>query len=187
MLAIMTAFGISGCAVTSDYMRYAEMQTRIHKAQADADIAKANAIKELGASGGDAAKVAAVMALMIPGAGQSRPQIDAPRSTADEIRDWFAILVPSIVQGYGIRANQRIAITQSNNSRDVAISTNGAFVGIASQIQAPGDNVTTTNTTTTNTTTTDNHAISGSYNPIDNHSQNNPSDNHSQSCTTGPC
>jgi hypothetical protein len=123
------------------------------------------------------------MALMIPGAGQSQPQIAAPRSTADEIRDWFAILVPSIVQGYGIRANQRIAITQSNNSRDVDVSTNSAFVNIAGKIQAPGDNI----TTTTTTTTTDNHAINGSFNPSDNHTQNNPTDNHSQSCTTGPC
>jgi hypothetical protein len=181
MIAIAGALALGGCAVTSDYGRYADMQTRIHKAQADADIAKANAIKELGASGGDAAKVAAVMALMIPGTGQSQPQIAAPRSTADEIRDWFGILAPSIVHGYGIRANQHIAITQSNNSRDVAVSTNGAFVDIAGKIQAPGDTVTTT------TTTTDNHAISGSYNPYDNHTQNNPYDNHTQTCTTGPC
>jgi hypothetical protein len=182
----LSALGLSGCATTgesSDYSRYAEMQTQIHKSQSDAEIAKANAIKELGATGGDAAKVAAVMALMIPSGGQNQQQIAAPRSVSEQIRDWVGILVPSLIQGYGIHANQQIAVTQSNNSRDVAVSTNSAFVGIAGKIQAPAANV----SSITDSHNTDSHAVDS--HAVDSHAiDSHATDNHSAlTCTTGPC
>jgi hypothetical protein len=43
---------------------------------------------------------------------------------------------------------------QSDNATALGISTNAAFVGIASKIQAPAANITTTTTTTTNTDST---------------------------------
>jgi hypothetical protein len=176
--AILT-LTLEGCATSSDYGQYAAMQTQIHKSQSDAEIAKANAIKELGATGGDAAKVAAVMALMIPSGGQNQQQIAAPRSVSEQIRDWVGILVPSLIQGYGIHANQQIAVTQSNNSRDVAVSTNSAFVGIAGKIQAPAANVTST--------ITDSHAVDS--HAVDSHAvDSHATDDHSAlTCTTGPC
>lgn len=39
---------------------------------------------------------------------------------------------------YGIKAQRDVGITQSNNSRDVAISTNGAFVGMGQSIAQAG-------------------------------------------------
>ncbi len=182
MILITAILMLAGCATSSDYSRYAAMQAQIHKSQSDAEIAKANAIKELGATGGDAAKVAAVMALMIPSGGQYQQQIAAPRSVSEQIRDWVGILVPSIIQGYGIHANQQIAVTQSNNSRDVAVSTNSAFVGIAGQIQAPAANVTTTDSHNTDSHAVDSHATDS--HAVDSHA----TDNHSAlTCTTGPC
>jgi lipopolysaccharide biosynthesis regulator YciM len=184
MILITSILMLAGCATSSDYSRYAAMQAQIHKSQSDAEIAKANAIKELGATGGDAAKVAAVMALMIPSGGQYQQQIAAPRSVSEQIRDWVGILVPSLIQGYGIHANQQIAVTQSNNNRDVAVSTNSAFVGIAGKIQAPAANVTSTFTDSHNTDshTADSHTVDS--HAIDSHA----TDNHSAlTCTTGPC
>lgn len=180
LIAAMLMLG--GCATSSDYSRYAAMQSQIARSHAEAEKARAQAVQQIGASGGDAAKVAAVMALMMPSGGQYQQQIAAPRSVSEQVRDWVGIIVPSLIQGYGIHANQQIAVTQSNNSRDVAVSTNGAFSHMADSIQAPAANVTTMTTTDSHNTATDTHAISGSYNP-DNSNQGNPV----HTCTTGPC
>jgi hypothetical protein len=125
-----------------------------------------------------------MMVLQGHGPAPQATPLAAPKSAGDTLREWLGIVIPSLIQGYGIHANQIIATTQSNNSRDVAMSTNQAFVGIAGQIQAPAANVTTTTTLSgtgvlgsgsyTTTETVDSHAISGSYNPVDNSNQGNP-------------
>lgn len=91
---------------------------------------------------------------------------EPPRMPESETYKWASLIVPTagyLAMGY---YNYRLGATQSNNQRDIAISTNGAFLGMGNAIgtagtagyqyvQAPGA-VTTVNTTTTNTTSTTN-------------------------------
>lgn len=88
---------------------------------------------------------------------------EPPRPPEDAAYKWASLIVPTagyLAMGY---YNYRLGATQSNNARDVAMSTNSAFLGMGSAIQqagvagypfiqAPGA-VTTTNTTNTSTWT----------------------------------
>jgi hypothetical protein len=66
---------------------------------------------------------------------------------------WTAVLLPTATQIYSVGKQAQVGIAQSNNATSLGVSTNAAFVGIASQIQAPAANVTTTNTTTSTDST----------------------------------
>ncbi len=179
LLIVIPLLALSGCA--SDYNRYAEAQIAMQTARSNAEAERYRAMAEIAKGGDTTARVAAMMALQGQGQPSQPATLFAPKSASDTIREWLGIILPTVVQGYGIHANQIIATTQSNNSRDVSVSTNSAFVGIAGEIQAPAANVTTT--TTTDSHNTDSHAISDSYNPVDNSNQGNPA----LTCTTGPC
>ena len=72
---------------------------------------------------------------------QYQSALAAPVSNSETALRWLGILLPSVVQGYGIYQNGKVAITQSNNSASIALrqsdndvqktqSTNGAFVDI---------------------------------------------------------
>lgn len=170
---------LAGCA-SQDYVKYSETVVAVQTAKANAEAEKYKAMAAIAKSGDTTAKVAAMMAMQ-NNQQQLQVQIAAPKTSWDIAREMLGIFVPAIVQGYGIHANQNIAVTQSNNSKEVAVSTNQAFVGIASQIQAPAANITTTLSGTgvlgSGSYTTDQHNITGSYNPIDNSNQGNPIDN----------
>lgn len=135
---------IAGCAST-DYENYA-------KSSAAASVARSQALAQIANSGDSAAKVAAVMALAM-GAGETKLQAPAPNAALQ----WASILVPGLVQVYGIAENSKVAQTQSNNAASMALSTNSAFVGIAGKIQAAAANV--SNVTTNTTTTTDRNDV----------------------------
>jgi spore germination protein YaaH len=92
------------------------------------------------------------------GAVQSQTQVAAPKSFGDHLLQWTAVLLPTATQIYSVGKQAQVGIAQSNNARDLGVSTNAAFVGIAGKIQAPAANVTTTNTTTTTTNTDSTHA-----------------------------
>jgi hypothetical protein len=68
---------------------------------------------------------------------------------------WTGLLLPSLTNIYGINKQTSLGMRQSDNATALGISTNAAFVGIASQIQAPGAVTTTTTTTTDNSVRTD--------------------------------
>ena len=135
LIILIAALLASGCA-TTDYEAYA-------KSASDASVARSQALERIAQSGDSSAKVAAVMALAL-GAGEVKLQAPAPNSALQ----WASILVPGIVQIYGITENSRVATTQSNNAASVANSTNAAFVGIAGKIQAAAANISTVTTTT---------------------------------------
>lgn len=135
LIILIAALLASACA-TTDYEAYA-------KSAADASVARSKALSDIAQQGDSAAKVAAVMALAL-GAGEVKLQAPAPNSALQ----WASILVPGIVQIYGITEQSRVATTQSNNAASVANSTNAAFVGIAGKIQAAAANVSTVTTTT---------------------------------------
>jgi hypothetical protein len=184
LIAVLAVLSLAGCAATP-YAEYA----KIHAAYATAQAAKYTAIGAVGVSGDTTAKVAAMFALQ--GAGQQgAPNIAAPKSTADSVREWAGILVPGLLQFSGQYYNTRLGMQQSDNATLLGTSTNETFLGMAGQIQAPAANLTIggSGVIGAGSYSTDNHAIDGSYNPapVDNSNQNNPVDNTDNTVTYPP-
>jgi len=141
---LIAVLSLTGCA-TAEYAAYADA----HKAQAASQTARYQALADIAKQGDTTAKVAAVMSLQM-GAAQNQTQIAAPKSFGEQMLQWTAALLPSITQIYSVGKQAQVGITQSNNAREIGISTNAAFVGLAGKIQAPG----AVTTTTTNTDST---------------------------------
>jgi hypothetical protein len=133
---LLCALSLTGCA-TAEYQAYADA----HKAQAAAQTARYQALADIARQGDTTAKVAAVMSLQM--GSQQSTQINAPKSWADYALQWTGLLLPTFGQVYTINKQTSLGLRQSDNSTAVAVSTNNAFVGIASKIQAPAANVTT--------------------------------------------
>jgi len=137
---ILCAFALTGCA-TGQYQAYADA----HKAHAAAQTARYQALADIAKMGDTTAKVAAVISLQAGGQ-QQQSQIAMPRSASDQALQWASVLVPAVSQAYMIGQNVRLGMRQSDNATALGISTNAAFVGIASQIQAPAANLTLSGT-----------------------------------------
>lgn len=144
LLSVMCAalLVLGGCA-TTDYENYTKAHASAEAARYAADSEKYKALAGIAATGSDSARVAAVMALALGnGAGQGASAPGGPALRAPEANNtllqWAAVLVPGITQAYGIHANMRLGMTQSDNSASVARSTNDTMRGIAGLIQAPG-------------------------------------------------
>ena len=135
---------LTGCA-SQDYALYVETTAKIDAALSasrsteviakhNADAAKYKALSDIAASGPETAKIAAVMALALGDkaapalAPEVHKQLQAP--PPDRALQWASVLVPSLTQIVGMGYNYRAMETQSNNARDVAVSTNQAFVGM---------------------------------------------------------
>ncbi len=140
ILAILFALSLTGCA-TAEYQAYADA----HKAQAAAQTARYQALADMAKMGDTTAKVAAVMSLQM-GSPQQSAQINAPKSWADYALQWTGLLLPTFGQVYTINKQTSLGLRQSDNATALGVSTNAAFVGIASQIQAPAANVTLSGT-----------------------------------------
>jgi hypothetical protein len=140
ILAILCALSLTGCA-TAEYQAYADA----HKAQAAAQTARYQALADIARQGDTTAKVAAVMSLQM-GSAQQNTQINAPKSWADYALQWTGLLLPTFGQIYSVNKQTSLGMRQSDNATALGVSTNAAFVGIASQIQAPAANVTLSGT-----------------------------------------
>ena len=136
----IAVLSLTGCA-TGQYQAYADA----HKAQAAAQTARYQALAEIAKMGDTTAKVAAVMSLQMGGQ-QQNTQINAPKSWADYALQWTGLLLPTFGQVYTINKQTSLGLRQSDNATALGVSTNAAFVGIASQIQAPAANVTLSGT-----------------------------------------
>ena len=134
---ILCALALTGCA-TKEYQAYAE----VHKAQAAAQTARVQALADIARQGDTTAKVAAVMSLQMGGGGQQNQQVIAPKSWADHALQWTGLLLPTVGQIYTINKQTGLGMRQSDNATALGISTNAAFVGMASKIQAPAANMT---------------------------------------------
>lgn len=123
---------LTGCATVSDYNMYAQTQQLIASKQAEADIARSKALKEIAAQGDSAAKVAAVMSLQFGTVSQPRStgQIVAPTSFGDTMLKWASVLVPGLTQVYAIGKSTDVAITHSNNSVELQKSSNEMVVDL---------------------------------------------------------
>ena len=140
LIAILCTLSLTGCA-TNQYQAYADA----HKAQAAAQTARYKALADIAAQGDTTAKVAAVMSLQMGGQ-QQNAQINAPKSWADYALQWTGLLLPTFGQVYTINKQTSLGLRQSDNATALGVSTNAAFVGIASQIQAPAANMTISGT-----------------------------------------
>jgi len=138
---IIAVLSLTGCA-TAEYAAYADA----HKAQAAAQTARYKALADIAAQGDTTAKVAAVMSLQMGGGQQQFAQIAAPKSWADYAMQWTGLLLPTVGQIYSVNKQTSLGLRQSDNATALGISTNSAFVGIASQIQAPAANMTISGT-----------------------------------------
>lgn len=135
---IFTALLLTGCA-SNDYAQYAKTQEAIQVAKSNAEVARFNALATIAKEGDSASKVAAVMALALGGnAGGSQQTSTVAAPERNQALQWASILVPSVTQIYGIRANADVAMRSSDNATLTSIATTNGFVGLAARIQAPG-------------------------------------------------
>jgi hypothetical protein len=127
----LAVLALAGCA-SNDYQKYSETQVTIARYKAEAEKARYQVLAEVVKKGDPTASVAAVMAMQMGGMGGGQEQkIDAPRSSGDDAFKWASLLLPTVVQGFGIYENAKVATTQSNNATATAINTNGTFASIA--------------------------------------------------------
>jgi len=136
LIAFLCSLSLTGCA-TAEYQAYAD----VHKAHALAQAARYQALADIARQGDTTAKVAAVMSLQMGGSQQNQ-QVAAPKSWADYAMQWTGLLLPTVGQIYTVNKQTSLGMRQSDNAAAVAVSTNAAFVGIASKIQAPAANMT---------------------------------------------
>jgi hypothetical protein len=141
-LAIVSAIAVfsltTGCASMTDYNLYAQTQQLIAQKNAEADIARSNALKDIAASGDSAARVAAVMSLQFSAQNSQRQQqIAAPSSMGDTMLKWASVLVPSLTQFYAIGKSTEVAITHSNNSVKSQQSNNEMVVDLVQGRETP--------------------------------------------------
>jgi|JFJP01.1.fsa_nt_gi hypothetical protein len=163
VLIFLSIFIISGCASTDSYSKYIDA----HLARNQSDVERIKGLSAAAAQGDQGA----IMALALTGViGNQQSNIIAPKSNGDIALQWAGMLLPTIVQGYGLHTNQKIAVTQSNNAAAIGIATTRGFVDIAGNIAG---NQTTTTTTTTNSINGNGYiGNDGSYG-IDDHTANN--------------
>jgi len=140
-IILVSVVALAGCASTHDYQMYAQGQAQIEAAKYAAEAARFKAMSDIAASGDPTAKVAAVVALAMTGNGSggnsgNAAQLRAPEAPGQTALAWASIFVPALTQGYSIYSNTRLGMAQSNNNARVAESTNGAFLGMAGQIQS---------------------------------------------------
>lgn len=137
---LLCALSLTGCA-TAEYQAYAD----VHKAHAQAQAARYQALADIARQGDTTAKVAAVMSLQM-GGGQQNQQVAAPKTWADYAMQRTGLLLPTVGQIYTVNKQTSLGMRQSDNATALGVSTNAAFVGIASKIQAPAANVTLSGT-----------------------------------------
>lgn len=135
-LLALSALALTACS-SADYIRYADTQASIQTARYNAESARFKAMASIADKGDTTTRVAAMMALQGSGNSTQAQQVQAPKSGWDTFREMVGIVLPATVQAYGIHANQITAVAQSNNARDIGMSTNQTFLRMAQEIQAP--------------------------------------------------
>lgn len=153
-LSAAALLAAAGCATTDKNYAAALAATQaIASAQSQAQQERFRQMGTIAASSTDpAARAVAVMAMAMI----QTPQVSVPPLPESEALKWASVVVPSLTSvGMGY-FTYRLGATQSNNQRDVALSTNGAFASMGQSIatagtygygfvQAPQPNVTTNN------------------------------------------
>lgn len=120
----IAALTLTACATGNDSY-YAAVEAR-EKRLAEQEMRADMAIVEMAAKGDAQAKGAAQMYFALKNAGSkaSQQMIAAPKSTAEALLPWAALIVPSITQFYSITKNAEIAINSSNNALEGKLADN---------------------------------------------------------------
>lgn len=159
--AALAALLLSGCA----------HDNQLAKAQADATSAQANARVAEAQAAAEEAKAVQALAAKIDAGGasayliakaigrgapaQATVQVQQPQSIAGMAWQALLQLTDLGLRAYGIKANRDVNLAQSNNNRDVALSSNATFAAMGQSIaqagttgyqyvQAPQPNITQT-------------------------------------------
>jgi hypothetical protein len=124
ILATAAALTMTACATNQDayYKAIAAREAR----QAEQELRADTAIAQMAASGDAQAKGMAIMhfAMKASNAKQSQQHIAAPKTIADQLLPWASILVPSVVQMYGIQQQTRVQLNSSNNALEGKLADN---------------------------------------------------------------
>jgi hypothetical protein len=116
LIAALAAITLTACATNQDayYNAIAAREAR----QAEQELRADTAIAQMASSGDAQAKGMAIMhfAMKANNAKSSQQMIAAPKTMAESLLPWAALIVPSITQFYSITKNAEIAINSSNNA-----------------------------------------------------------------------
>ena len=118
LIAILAAaLTLTACGTTSQDAYYKAIEARENRL-AQQELRTDSAIADMAAKGDAQAKGMGLMyfALKNAGAKQAQQAIAAPKSTAEALLPWAALIVPSITQFYSISKNAEIALNSSNNA-----------------------------------------------------------------------
>lgn len=137
LIAIAAALALTGCATNQSayYTAIAEREKR----QAEQELRADMAVAEMAAKGDAQAKGMGLMyfALKSAGSKQAQQAIAAPKSTAEALLPWAALIVPSITQFYSITKNAEIAINSSNNALAGKLADNDMITDLVQGREAP--------------------------------------------------
>ena len=122
-IALAAALTLTACA-TGNEAYYGAIKEREQR-QAEQELRSDTAIAQMAASGDAQAKGMAIMYFASKSQNKAVQQaIAAPKSVAEQLLPWASLLVPSITQIYGIKAQTDVAIVNSNNSLGAKESDN---------------------------------------------------------------
>ena len=137
LIALAAALALTGCATNQSayYQAIAEREKR----QAEQELRADMAVADMAAKGDAQAKGMGLMyfALKSAGAKQAQQTIAAPKSTAEALLPWAALIVPSITQFYSISKNAEIALNSSNNALAGKLDDNGMIVDLVQGREDP--------------------------------------------------
>jgi hypothetical protein len=113
---IAAVLTLTACATNQDAY-YAAIAAREAR-QAEQELRADTAIAQMAASGDAQAKGMAIMhfAMKANSVKQNQQTIAAPKTAAETLLPWAALIVPSVTQFYSITKNAEIAINSSNNA-----------------------------------------------------------------------
>ena len=136
IIVAVSALGLGGCAASQNYQLYAETQQAIAESNARAEMARVQALSEIAKNGDATSQVAAVITLNLGNSNnqQTQTSMRAPESTGDTLLKWTQVLLPNLTQVYGINKSTDLAVTQSNNSRDIALNNTDSMVDMGKLI-----------------------------------------------------
>jgi hypothetical protein len=137
ILATAVALTLTACATNQDayYNAIAAREAR----QAEQELRADTAIAQMAASGDAQAKGMALMhfAMKANSVKQNQQAIAAPKSVADQLLPWAALIVPSVTQFYSITKNAEIAINSSNNALAGKVDDNDMVTDLVQGREAP--------------------------------------------------
>lgn len=135
IIILSTFLVLTGCA--TNYDQYAQAQLKIAEANAISAKYRYEALTLMGNSGGDAAKVAAIMQINATNTEHSTQVIQPPKSWQDQALQWASVLLPSITQVYSIKANKATSLAQIDASTKTSANQIGGFVEFGRLIKDP--------------------------------------------------